>query len=298
MAERLRHVVLVTDFSDAARYALHRTVRLPIEVGGLVDLLHVVPGRSQPAPGSTAAAESRAQLRHWTAGMQRTAADAGRADLRVRGHLAGGQDHRAVADYARRHGAELVIIPGPPAPGFRDGLVEAPAVRIAHRGRVPVLAVRQHTGRPYQRPLLPSSLRAGSAAVLAQAARLVPRGVRTRLLHLYDTPLAGLAVLGCPASERRAYRSECRTSAVCETAVFLRLHGDGGLAIRPRVRHGSPPAGIIRVVERLRPDLLAMGAGSPSRLVRAIGGGVTSAVLHAVSCDVLIVPPSVFDPEP
>jgi nucleotide-binding universal stress UspA family protein len=71
-----------------------------------------------------------------------------------------------------------------------------------------------------------------------------------------------------------------------------------GMAVRTEVLSGIPARKIAEYARQQRSDLIVMGSHGRTGLTRALLGSVAEAVVRRSPCPVLIVPPTLAEPEP
>ncbi len=145
-----RTIVVGVDFSDTSRRALVQAFRVARQDGSVVHVLHAFSGPWQQWPYRGAAPEARPDaIRQYTDGLQRRLeAFAGDIGVEVAGvnttfAVVDGQSHGDVlADYAREHDADLIVMGTRGRTNLRYVLLGSTAERIVREAPCSILAVK------------------------------------------------------------------------------------------------------------------------------------------------------------
>jgi nucleotide-binding universal stress UspA family protein len=215
-----------------------------------------------------------------------------RAAPRILVETGGALDGIVRAAAAQR--ADLVVLGAQRRRPLRDALIGTTAERVARHGGRPVLMVNRLPDGPYRRVLAAVDLAEGSARALRAGAALgLLEGADLTVLHAFRAPGRDGLVLAC--APRDAIEDHHSATALATRADLARLLAGEGLGRMPPsrllVEEGRPAAVIGRAVERLRPDLVLLGAGARGALGRILLGSVAEEVMTQLDCDVLAVPP-------
>ena len=289
----LTSVVVATDFSLGAVWALKRAARLPLAPEARVSILHVLPRdlpqRLRTAAGAFVGHRLERAVRLFAA----EAYAAGNSQVRVTGDLARGRAFVEVIRHARRKKAELVILGRHGRRAFRDLLIGTTAQRVVRESDVPVLVVNLEPAAPYRRPLLATDLEPASRDIAKLAAQVIdPQATTVSVIHAYDVPFEGWISLGDHGEGKSHYRRLYREEASKGLKRFVASRGDVGLRMRPRVCYGDPRFVVLEEAKRRRADLVMLGTHGRSGVARALLGTVAETVVAEATCDVLIARPS------
>lgn len=129
---QVRTLLFPTDFSDCARYAGGKAAELARHFGAHVHVLHVDPPVTEPAAPERLA-QAAAQL---GPGIDATTA------------TTSGTAARAICAYARRIGADLIVIGTHGRTGVSHTLLGSVAEAVVRRAPCPVLTVRAVESAP------------------------------------------------------------------------------------------------------------------------------------------------------
>lgn len=270
-------IVCPTDTSARARAAVAQAATLARVRHWELHLLHVPRERGGRHPRTAGEEEVHPVI----ADAMKSTLDA----VRGRGHhvpfrirAQRGNPERAIASYARRHRAGLIVLSSSYGGGRagRGSLGRS----LGRSAPCPVLIVAATPSR-HDRPALPSFrvvvcafdfTKVSVSALEAVAAFAPPRGGRLTLV---------LAVAGQARHRATATR---RLLGLVPLAVSKRYR------VRLVVESGPPHRLIADLASELEADLIVMGMPRRSRVGEWLGGSTSRAVLRRAKCPVLLVP--------
>jgi nucleotide-binding universal stress UspA family protein len=301
---RIRSILVATDLLESAAAVLESTVGLARRIGAEIHVLHALEGLATPysAMGAAEDYQRRSQdARGALDDLARLAFPAGMRPASLEVRTAGAP--AAILERAREIGADLIVIgPARPRP-FRGPILGNTADRILRSARVPVLVLPGASSLLLRSVVVPLDLADPARGALDQgllwADALRERGV--------DRGLAAAEV-------RVLYvipgRYESRDFEFDRVVAGPQLHLEvedarervgpaPGVAVREELRWGDAPAEeIVRYVESEPTDLLVLGTHGYGALGRALVGSVTSRIVRAASCPMLLIPPVMWAVEP
>lgn len=290
---RLGHVLVATDFTQGATWALERALRLPLAPGATLELIHVVPGESAAIP-DRAGAEARAQLERLVADAR---AQLGPRELRVSSSLAAGQPHVEIIRRSRQVGAELVIVGRHGSRTFRHRLLGPIAARVVRKGDVPVLVVNLAPTGAYRTPVIASDLQDASSRTVEICLRVLGPDVRRiDVVHALHVPFEGF--VRPTADARGDYRTAFEADARTRLDALLASYAPASADWHPIIRAGDARTVLLEVVLAEGADLIAVGTHGRAGISHALLGSVAESVLLNAPCDVLIARPVRFQYEP
>jgi len=169
---------------------------------------------------------------------------------------------------------------------FRDLFVGTTIERIIRIGTKPVLLVRDKPTSHYDKVLVPTDFSVASQNAFDLAAQLEPKAV-FHVLHIYDVPFAGFI--------RDGYaQAEVWQAAEDELDLFMNKAlerfeaADKSLKVEKTLLRDAHYAGIMKIVKKEKPGLIAMGANGRGGIARAVLGSLAEDVLANPPCDVLV----------
>ena len=259
---------------------------------GVVHLVHVLDGRAARDDPGRARAEAEAELADLS----------GPAGVVVQRHVLSGAATEALASFASRTSAELIIVATRGHGPVKRVVLGSVATSLVGEGRCPILVVapgRSATG-PFTQVLAAVDDSDLQESVLATAGSIAAvDGGAMDVVSLYDpTDRGSDGVLPRYASkealaERRKQRTDdlTRRTAECAPDVPVRIELSTS---------GAPTHLILEAADRLRPDLVVVGTSGRSPLRRLFEGSTATRIVADASCPVLVVPcasvPSDSDP--
>ncbi len=290
----LQSVLVPTDLSAASDRVLGRLSKLPVAQGGLVTLLHVVPGGLSPRQRRDVEHDAKESLvteaRHLATALP--------PSVRVRSAVKAGPAATVIAEFAAAQAAELIVMGRGSGRTWRDTFLGSTAERVMRTARLPVLAVRLAPRGPYHQPAMAIDLDEAAPRVVDWLLRLVPPPrPRLEVLHAFRAPFENLLYPSLPREDLEERRAELRHDASIQLAgILTQALARAGLAPgeirwKVHVRHGSARTVIAKAVKQSQFDLLVLGTHGYAGLAHTFLGSVAGDVLRQVECDVLVVPP-------
>jgi universal stress protein E len=280
-------IVCATDLRPRSDPAIERAGLLAD--GGDVDLmlLHVVApsesgrGLDQRLSRAQSQLRARAQPPAWRA-----------ARLPGTAIRTGNPARLVVDEVASGPGTDLLVLGPHRRRPLRDALEGTIAEKVLASRVCAVLLVHTAPVGPYRRVLLALDLSPSSANALRAAERLVlDDDASATIVHAEEPPYQSmLSYAGVDEANVAEYRERWRSETRRDIRHLLRRESEDAARFDIHVEAGHTVRGILRAVDRLRPDLLVMGTRGGGRLHRALLGSVADRVLQQVACDTLIVP--------
>ncbi len=281
-------IVAGTDFSADAGNAVLRAAMLAAQLGGGLELLHVVDRSSLDAlrqwvrtPADVAerlVEDARRELEKCATGLGTP------ASVRV---AVGGVLDELVASVA--HDALLVLGMHGLNP-LRDAIVGTTAERLLGRCERPVLVVRTPPRQPYRNVVAAVDLLPGAGNVLAGALRIAP-GAKLTALHAYEVVFEGaLHRAGVPMGEIDAQRAAAFQKALDGLRELSHAASGDPYLFLPIAERGDAARLTLDRALSLDADLIVVGKRRRSAVESLLLGSVTRHVLAGAKGDVLVVP--------
>ena len=284
----LRNVLVATDFSETATWAVERATRLPLAPLATVTLLHVLPfvARADP-PASNRALEHAVSF--VTSGLARI----GRTDVSVASRMGHGMPYVDVAWVARRWKHDLVVVGRHGERRFLDALLGSTAEHVVHACEIPVLVVAARPTGCYRHPLVAVDCSEGSRNALELARRVCDAPLEVVSAYELDRENVphGVAMIEEAAAR---FHAEAKRRAERTVQAFVESHGVTADVV---VREGVPRRVIFDVALQHECDLLVVGAYGRTGLAQLRLGSVSEAVLREAPCDVLVARAEPVAPE-
>ncbi|RMH49576.1 MAG: universal stress protein [Alphaproteobacteria bacterium] len=277
----MKPILVATDLSERADRAIERAFLLGSEHGAEVVVLTVLEEALAERLGADVTKATRDRLTSHVASL----AVAHGVPHRV--EVALGKPYREILAQAAQCNPELIVMGMHRENGLLDLFRGTTVARVARGGVWPVLLVRDHPDRPYQRALVAVDFSDASRRALQAVRRLAPAAERW-LVHAYTVPFRGYIAVGADpgaviaSPEGRAADAEARR----EMAAFLESVGPEPNP--PIVAEGGVLSVLHRARAEVKPDLIAVGRHGRPGLLHAILGSVAEELLRDPPCDLLV----------
>ncbi|MEM7343938.1 MAG: universal stress protein [Chloroflexota bacterium] len=198
-----------------------------------------------------------------------------------------GQDYSDILQHAIEQDADLLVL-GIHRHSAVDMFKGTTVERVVRYGTVPVLVVRDAVTAPYRRVLVPVDLSSHSKAAMRLAAQLAPGG-EVHLVHATHEPFKGFLGAETLRQHVRDEQAQFSKSLEGDMAALSAEFGAGAPSFQVHMRVGDVAVVIRNEVERMKPDLLALGTHGRSGLAQAILGSVAEDLLADAPVDVAAV---------
>jgi nucleotide-binding universal stress UspA family protein len=276
-----RRFLLATDLTGRSLVALRRAARLVEEAGGDLTVLSVLERGLPPKIAARRKAEAREEIEAQVATL------AGPAKERTKVHVIEGEPFSAILGEAHRALADIVVLGLHAKLGFPELFTGTTTERVVRFADRPVLLVTREADGPYARVVAALDLGVHAAQALAAAAALAPAAEIHAVQAWRRIPAA---TAGTAPSAETAAAEEQRLRASLEEQVAKCLEGRPPRPSPPALELVEGPAAdaIRSAVERVGPDLLALGANSRSVRAEDIVGTTTREFLVNAPCDILV----------
>ncbi len=279
----MKHILIATDLSARSDRALDRALLLTREHEARLTILHVVDDSLPPAFSTL---QEKTAKRIIDSLLEKAGATRG---LSIAIETAVGQPYVEITSLARELAVDLIVIGMHRQTKMVDMFRGTTADRLIRCSPVPVLLVTNPAVRPYRRSLVGVDFSLHSKRAVTSAAELVPEG-ELHLLHAYSVPFAGFMSGETSRTQvSDAHRAGMEKMIEGELDSFLSAMGDRAPTLRKCMQEGSVRAVIGHQVERLEPDLLAIGTHGRTGVSHALLGSVAEDLLRDPPCDVLAV---------
>jgi len=274
--------LMATDLSARSDRAIERALILARDREAKLYVVHVVDEALPEAMALHQKAAAEDTIAKHIAGLQPG------EEVAVSVESKFGKNGEAILQSAHELKADLVIL------GERDRAYErrfrgTSCERILRMGDVPVLVVRDRPDRSYRRVAVAVDFSLHSRRALEVAVRLVP-DAEVHLVHAYQVPFSGF-MYGSDTRRQVKEQEQNRLENMVENemgALCEALGVDAGKFHRV-LRLGDVRQVVRQEVERIKPDLLALGTHGRTGIANALLGSVAEDVLRDPPCDVLAV---------
>jgi nucleotide-binding universal stress UspA family protein len=286
-AAPFHRVLIGTDFSEGAEWAIERAERLAIASGGELIIAHVQPDDVPPKYRQVVRRQAEDLLEKTVRRVSRSFARFKKNGIKVAPVLRAGLPSVEIMRLARTLMAETIVVGKHGRRRIRDLVIGSTAEKITRQAGLPVLVVNQPpSADSYVRPAIALDLDDAFLPIIATTLRVIgPSECPIVGIHAYDTPFEGFV----PYREIDAYRRQCRAEALSNLRERLESLEEN-FRWKLTVQLGDPRAVLVREIIKRRVDLIALGTHGHSRLSHALFGSVVDYVLRSVQCDVLVSP--------
>lgn len=293
-AEPLRRVLVATDFSKGAEFALMRALRLPLAAGSELRLVHVL-RPDIPKKLRSSASKTAKQALEKLASSARKAMRARQLDVQVVPELSSGEAFVELIRCSRSLGSELIVLGRHGRRPIRDMFIGTTADRVIRKGDVPALVVNAEPESAYQRPIIATDLEDASVRIFELAVRVVGSAKeQIHVVHAFNVPFEGLATSPLTIPEKSEYRRFFKERALAKMAEFMSRYESAGFEWRTTIRAGDPRLIVPAEAARRRADLIALGTHGRSGVAHSLVGSVAEWVIASAPCDVLVARPVRF----
>lgn len=290
----LSHILVATDLSERAGFAVERAALLAREHNAQLHLLHVAAAFSPQIaaesyrPYAITIDDETRWVDATRAELHALAAAAGaRHGIAIREHAVFGDPVTEIDALARRLPANLIVI-GAHGEGFVRGLLlGSTAFKLLNLCTRPVLVVKVGDAQPYRNVLIGIDFSPTGRAAIEAARRLAPQAQFTAVHAVRIAFEPRLAVLASGTQEIEGWRRQALDTAQRDLdALVDRFAPGGSVAI---VRYGHAAQVIRADAEENGADLVTVGRSARHGVMERLGS-VSRRVLDTVDRDVLVVP--------
>ncbi len=279
-------ILMATDLSARSDRALERSVTLAKSHGAQLVVFHVLDEDLPASVQDRVASAATDEIEDCVSKIQ------GAEGVDVTIDVAAGKDYRDIIDKADAVSADLIVMGIHRNESGSKPLAGTTLERVIRKGKHPVLVVPARVKGPYERVLVGVDFSVFSRLAIRSASATAP-GAEFHIVHAFQVPFEGFQ----PGREaRRAVQQEHDQELTRmiedEMASLIDVSGQNLSAERPPhklVRHGDAGAVLRAEVERVKPDLLALGTHGRVGLSHALLGSVAEDFLNNPPCDVLVV---------
>jgi len=288
-----QHILVATDFSPRASFAVKRGAQLahlhkatlhllhvmgkwPLQMFGRVLIEHPLVTEDHLYESATARLKSLADILSIHYGVP------------VCHKVMIGRAHERIADYARSNPIDLAVFGAHGENYVRNLFIGTTALKFLRKGTDPALIVQSEVAEAYRHVLVAVDFSVSSRVALEAAARIAPQAA-VHVLHVCEV----------------AFESNMHNARI-EEDVIDRYHDavaqearrmmsdllvgiEGGSRMSSLVRHGHAARTILEQAQALRAELIVMGKRGISELDELLLGSVTKHVLFEIDRDVLLV---------
>lgn len=293
----IRRILVASDLSERAFYAVHRGTLLAAQHKAQLLLLHVLDTKvshqdllelrqkGRKVTVDTLSKEAEANLRE----QADTLADEHPFNYSV--HVEQGTDFVKIIEQASDDKADLLVLGAHGKHFFRDVFLGTTAENVVQKSDCPVLVVRNPPEDTYTRILVPVDFSEMSRQTLAFALSLAPNA-KFLVLHAYHYPTEEVETEAAVSTPMEDNMEHLAQQARADLDEFLTEFNISSQNIECVVKFGGYPPAVIRMIaSQEQADLVLVGAHAHSctELRHLLLGSTAMHALRELSCDVLVV---------
>lgn len=291
-AAPLGSVLVSTDFSKGAEFALERALLLPLAPGAKLHLVHVLPAELPAKVRAMIESEAQSRLEQLRSEAHERKAN---ANVEITSQILRGQPDVEIIRASRNINADLIVLGRHGRRPVRDMFIGTTAVRVIRHSDVPVLVVNIEPTHPYGAPVIATALEDSCRRTVDLALRVL--GTNTKpvtVVHAFNVPFEGFVTPSKAAREKSEWRRFYQETAVERMTKFLAPYQDLGVRCKTFMRQGDPRSVVLAAAARSKADLIAVGTHGRSGIAHALIGSVAEWVVTAATSDVLVARPIRF----
>jgi nucleotide-binding universal stress UspA family protein len=292
---KLTTILAGADVSVPSDQAIDRAAALAAQHGAKLILVHAIDAE----PAIETDKDVAQQLGEVTAAMQMevTRRLSQKVDeLRAQGidteiETPHGPPGEAVAQVARHHAAELIVVGTHGHTGISRFLLGSVATAILRHAPCDVLVTRGNASKlPFERPLVAVDFSPASKRALRHTARLAQPNAPIEVLHAWQLPAGswGASFFGVDRFPWSQIRDAVVQSAKHKGDKLFAEHATIGHPLHLELVQGAPTPVITHAAERGGYDLIAVGTHGHGGFRKLLLGSVAEGVIRHAPCSVLV----------
>ncbi|MCA8914590.1 MAG: universal stress protein [Planctomycetes bacterium] len=293
MINKFKRIVVPTDFSDTAETAIKLSAELADYYSANLDVVNVVDATVYAYAGYPFASLSKELMTGAEAALNKVTVRLKNGKLNR--YLLSGAPAREIADHARRHKSELIVIGTHGHGAVARFFLGSIADRVVHEASCDVIVTKQPKGKikhpkkkskPFSRILFPTDFSDTSKRALDKAIAFTEdMDGELFVLHTIDDTLISTHV----EEERHIILKELRKHALEEMRKQLPAELMNNFETIGAVQRGDPAKKIAAYAETHHCDLIVMGTHGRTGVERALIGSVADKVVRRAKCPVYLV---------
>lgn len=295
---KLKKILVATDFSTAADYALKRAVKLAKEQDAELTIIHVIQQKFVDKILDKLIPKEILQtaLEHATTLIEHKIANLSRYKVNINYHLTThGKPATKILAYAHKNKFDLIVLGAHGAYSLRESFIGSTAEWIAERSVQPLLIVRNPPTSAYRKILVPLDFSSVSKKVLNVVTHFF-KNTNIRFIHIGDFEFQEML-------QREIVKDEISKAKLLKLrkAILSYLNKDMKRFIKGytsqlknytyQITLGYPGPIIKMEADKTKRDLIVMGTQSHGPMHYLFIGRVANWVLKESDKDILLIPP-------
>ena len=184
--------------------------------------------------------------------------------------------------------ADLVVLGAHGRGVVRDLFVGSTVDKVLRKLSRPLLIVKREPQEAYRKILIPVDFSESCRRATKFAMNIAPHAHIT-VLHAFEVPFeAMLSSAGVDDKLIHIYQAEIQAQKKKEMRQFISELGASG-SLSGIIELGAASAVIRERMEVLKPNLIVIGKHGQSKWEEMLPGSVTTGVIQAADCDILVV---------
>lgn len=303
LGQGYRSILLATDFSPSADAAARQAVWAAKQFGAPVVLAHVLADFTKALFAASGEArheafygdpdvlqrEIRAQSDER---LKQLLASLDRGQVDVRCETLVGEPFVKIIHAVQAEGYDLVVTGTRGVSAWKQFVFGSTAKRLVRMCPAAVWVVKAESAPPPKSILVATDFSDVSRRAVDQALRFAEKtGGELHVLHVVEVDLVPSAL---ELSSSQPFRQALEDEANRRLQELLNSLPKTGVAIRPHLAWGTPWLEIVQAAQRLRADLLVLGAVGRSGIKGLLLGNTADRVLTMCDSSILTVKPAGF----
>lgn len=286
-------ILAATDFSTRSQRAVRRAGCLTRAANARLGVLHVVDDDQPEGMVALEQNESRRIIEEQIASVPEL------QGIPAEPIVTAADPFDGILKTAARFEADLIVMGSHRRDLLREVFLGTTVERVTRVAPCPVLMVNSDTEAPYRNALvaMESNEDATRALCAVRSLKVVAANEEITLIHGFNPLGKGQMTFAGLAHE--TIRDYSGKQALVLSGDLTKSLEEVASQYQPwflRLQEGNALTAIVREVEALQPDILAIGSRGRSAIGRLLLGSVTEEVMRTLRIDILVIPPGEYRP--
>lgn len=290
----LKRILVATDFSKNAGFALKRAIRFSEENKASLSILHVFCENWLDRFSGITLQSKNSQLLKLKKNVQKIFNQDMKPQIKkVKSYLITklGREDQEIIQYTKDKKFDLMVVGAHGHYYFHEYFLGTTAESIVKNAPCPVLVVKKKPNFDYNKIIVPIDFSSASKQALQYACSQFPNA-DIHVLHVEDLWYDQSTHFPHMINRREGrIHKELRDKLFRKMYNFIKQHEVNGRKISTILRGGYPAIVIANEVNIKKFDLVIMGTRGQTKLRYLLIGSVAERVLQEVSSDIIAIPP-------